>query len=206
MPSPPAPPADRAGAFPAQPPRHAGPGERAAVRRAVQPAALLGPVAALHGGRRPAPSSGPSARRWASPPIPGGFPLYKNGVLVGGVGVMADGDYGFDPDISDVDNDDEENIALAATTGFAAPATITADKISSTAPRCATATRPPPTLKSSPASAPAFATAGRVGNLDGGDRLFRRRRDLGRPGLWHRSLGHPHGDHARSSPIPTPSS
>ncbi len=31
---------------------------------------------------------------------PGGFPLYKNSVLVGGVGVMADGDYGFDPNIA----------------------------------------------------------------------------------------------------------
>ena len=61
---------------------------------------------------------------------PGGFPLYKNGVLVGGIGVMADGVYGFDPNILDVDNDAEEFIALAGTVGFDAPDTIRAERIS----------------------------------------------------------------------------
>jgi uncharacterized protein GlcG (DUF336 family) len=60
---------------------------------------------------------------------PGGLPLYKNGVLVGGIGVMADGVYGSDPNILDTDNDPEEFIALAGTQGFAAPATIAADRI-----------------------------------------------------------------------------
>jgi len=60
---------------------------------------------------------------------PGGFPLYINGVLVGGVGVMADGDYGFDSDASNVDADPEEAIALAATRGFEAPTGIRADQI-----------------------------------------------------------------------------
>lgn len=88
---------------------------------------------------------------------PGGFPLYKNGVLVGGVGVMSDGDYGFDPDISNIDNDDEENVALAATNGFAPPATITADKVSlaGTTLRYSDATAA--TLKVSPTSATPFA-------------------------------------------------
>ncbi|MGX7951569.1 heme-binding protein [Tsuneonella sp. HG249] len=60
---------------------------------------------------------------------PGGFPLYKNGVLVGGVGVMGDGDYAFDPNVLDLDNDAEEAIALAGIQGFAPPDAITADKI-----------------------------------------------------------------------------
>src|SRR3546814_9015992 len=38
---------------------------------------------------------------------PGGLPLYKNGVLVGGIGVMGDGVYGSDPNILDIDNDPE---------------------------------------------------------------------------------------------------
>jgi uncharacterized protein GlcG (DUF336 family) len=61
---------------------------------------------------------------------PGGFPLYKNGVVVGGIGVMADGVYGFDSNILDIDNDDEEFIALAGTIGFDAPDSIRADRIS----------------------------------------------------------------------------
>ncbi|MES1974646.1 MAG: heme-binding protein [Pseudomonadota bacterium] len=60
---------------------------------------------------------------------PGGFPLYKNGVVVGGIGVMADGVYGFDPNILDTDNDPEEAIALAGTIGFEAPVEIRADHI-----------------------------------------------------------------------------
>jgi uncharacterized protein GlcG (DUF336 family) len=60
----------------------------------------------------------------------GGLALYKNGVLVGGIGIMADGVYGFDPDILDVDNEDEEYIALAGTRNFEAPQAIRADRIS----------------------------------------------------------------------------
>jgi uncharacterized protein GlcG (DUF336 family) len=60
---------------------------------------------------------------------PGGFPLYKNGVLVGGIGVMADGDYAFDSNVTDLLVDDEEAIALAGIQGFAPPDAITADKI-----------------------------------------------------------------------------
>ena len=60
---------------------------------------------------------------------PGGFPLYKNGVVVGGIGIAADRDYGFDPNIADVDSDPEEAIALAGIQGFAPPVEVTADRI-----------------------------------------------------------------------------
>ena len=61
---------------------------------------------------------------------PGGFPLYKNGVLVGGIGALADGAYGFDPNVLDVEADGDERIALAGTVGFEAPTTIRANQIS----------------------------------------------------------------------------
>ncbi len=91
---------------------------------------------------------------------PGGFPLYKNGVLVGGVGVVGDGDYGFDTNILDVDEDDEENIAWAALSGFEAPVEIRADRVTvdGTSLRFSDATAA--SLRSTPASAPGFATLG----------------------------------------------
>lgn len=60
---------------------------------------------------------------------PGGLPLYKNGVVVGGIGIMADGDYAYDPDVTDVDGDPEEFMALAGIQGFAPAADIRADRI-----------------------------------------------------------------------------
>jgi uncharacterized protein GlcG (DUF336 family) len=60
---------------------------------------------------------------------PGGFPLYKNGVLVGAIGVIAEPDYAFDTNVTDLQNDDEEAIALAGIQGFAPPDAITGDKI-----------------------------------------------------------------------------
>lgn len=60
---------------------------------------------------------------------PGGFPLYKNGVVVGGIGVIADGQYGFDPNVLDTDIDADEAIALAGTVGLEAPDSIRANRI-----------------------------------------------------------------------------
>ncbi len=51
----------------------------------------------------------------------GGLALYKNGTVVGGIGVMADGVYGVDKFIADVDRDLDELIAVAGTFGFGAP-------------------------------------------------------------------------------------
>ena len=96
---------------------------------------------------------------------PGGFPLYKNSVLVGGVGVMADGDYGFDPNIQDVDYDIDEQIAWAATNGYAAPDSITADKVFIDGTQLVFTNASNSTIKSTPSAAPAFSTAANVGSL-----------------------------------------
>lgn len=60
---------------------------------------------------------------------PGGLPLYKNGTVVGGVGVLADGLYGLDLDIADIDQDTDEMIAVAAARGFDAPPDRRGDRI-----------------------------------------------------------------------------
>jgi len=60
---------------------------------------------------------------------PGGLPLYKEGVPVGGIGVVADGFYSLDLMLTDVDYDIDEAIALAASFGFGAPLDRRASRI-----------------------------------------------------------------------------
>lgn len=59
----------------------------------------------------------------------GGLPIYKNGTVVGGIGVEGDGVYGADFNILDVDNSAEEFAALAGIQGFEPPVDIRADRI-----------------------------------------------------------------------------
>jgi uncharacterized protein GlcG (DUF336 family) len=60
---------------------------------------------------------------------PGGMPLYKGSVAVGGVGIEGDGLYTVDRVPTDNDQPFEEVIATAATIGYAAPALIRGDNI-----------------------------------------------------------------------------
>jgi len=60
---------------------------------------------------------------------PGGFPLYKDGVPVGGIGVAADPDYTLDAVISDSDRNVDELIAVAGSFGFAPPLDRRGDRI-----------------------------------------------------------------------------
>lgn len=60
---------------------------------------------------------------------PGGLPLYKNGVSVGGIGVEGDGVYTLDRDATDEDIAIEEVVAAAGTLFFSAPIDIRADRI-----------------------------------------------------------------------------
>ncbi|HZZ90939.1 MAG TPA: heme-binding protein [Usitatibacter sp.] len=94
---------------------------------------------------------------------PGGLPLYKNGVLVGGVGVEADGLYTIDRDITDLDDDLEEHIAVAGTSGYAAPADIRAERI--TADGRTFRFVDSEQLVSDPSHAPAFGSL--AGSLEG---------------------------------------
>ena len=99
---------------------------------------------------------------------PGGFPLYKNGVVVGGIGVSADGDYGFDAEIDDIDTDDEELIAVAGMSGFAAPLNIRADRISVDGTTLRFLDRDEESLNASLTSTPSFASlVGTDGILQG---------------------------------------
>jgi uncharacterized protein GlcG (DUF336 family) len=60
---------------------------------------------------------------------PGGLPLYKNGVAVGGIGVEGDGIYTLDQGQPDTTPTVEEVIAAAGTLGFSAPKSIRGDNI-----------------------------------------------------------------------------
>lgn len=80
-------------------------------------------------GGGPAAMTGPKRSPLGLAADPGGLPIYKNGVVVGGIGVMGDGDYGFDQNSIDVDTDAEELIALAGIQGFMPPEDIRAERI-----------------------------------------------------------------------------
>ena len=60
---------------------------------------------------------------------PGGLPLYRGGTPVGAIGVIADGIYGLDANIQDVDADLDELIALAGSFGLSAPDDRRAERI-----------------------------------------------------------------------------
>jgi uncharacterized protein GlcG (DUF336 family) len=85
---------------------------------------------------------------------PGGLPLYKNGTVVGGIGVIADGIYGLDLVISNIDADLDELVAVAGARGFDAPADRRANVI--TVDGRTLRYVDSEALASNPATAPAF--------------------------------------------------
>ena len=96
----------------------------------------------------------------------GGLPLFKNGVVVGGIGIMSDGDYGFDPETLDVDVDDEEYVAVAGSIGLEPADNIRAERISVDGTTLRYVDVDKAQLKSVPANAPGFASLnGSAGTL-----------------------------------------
>ncbi|HKU13530.1 MAG TPA: heme-binding protein [Steroidobacteraceae bacterium] len=104
------------------------------------------------------PGAGPQRSPLGLSADPGGFPLYKSGTVVGGVGVLADGVYTIDKDIADSDADVDEAIAYAGTFGFAAPVDRRGDRITADGKTLRFSDVDFNQLRASPASAPAFST------------------------------------------------
>jgi len=104
------------------------------------------------------PGVGPQRSPLGLSADPGGFPLYKEGTVVGGVGVIADSGYTADTSISDRDTDLDELIAYAATFGFSAPADRRGDRITLDGKTARFSDVEFSQLASSPESAPAFAS------------------------------------------------
>jgi len=93
---------------------------------------------------------------------PGGIPLYKAGTPVGGVGVISDAVYSFDPDISDRDQDDDELVAIAAASGLAAPDDRRAHRIAVDGRSLRFSDATESDLLADPNSAPMFASINNV--------------------------------------------
>lgn len=98
---------------------------------------------------------------------PGGFPVYKNGHPVGGIGVIADSRYSLDRNILDDDNSNAANpillnvdelIAIAGQFGFAPPADRLASRITLDGRTARYSDADFGDLASAPASAPAYAS------------------------------------------------
>jgi len=89
---------------------------------------------------------------------PGGLPLYKNGTVVGGVGVIADGLYSLDKIISDSDRSVDELIATAATFEYSAPLDRRGDRITVEGKTFRFSDVGFGNLARDPATAPAFST------------------------------------------------
>jgi len=108
------------------------------------------------------PDAGPHRSPLGLAADPGGFPLYKSGTPVGGVGVISDATYSFDPDISGKDNDDDELIALAAANGLAAPDDRRADRVAVDGRVLRFSDGIPGELLADPNAAPTFASINNV--------------------------------------------
>jgi uncharacterized protein GlcG (DUF336 family) len=113
-----------------------------------------------------APTVGPQRSPLGLSADPGGFPLYKAGTVVGGVGVLADGRYSVDADFAQHNLDLDEAIAMAATFGYGAPVDRRADQITVGGLSLHYTNIEYTALSANPANAPAYSSlAASVGAL-----------------------------------------
>ncbi|WP_417501566.1 heme-binding protein [Marinobacter sp.] len=110
------------------------------------------------------PSIGPHRSPLGLSADPGGLPLYKNGTVIGGVGVIADDLYSLDRNVIDNDRSNQnanvdELIALAASFGFVAPVERRANRIAIEGKTLRFVDGDASELQSNPDSAPAFPPA-----------------------------------------------
>lgn len=112
-----------------------------------------------------APSAGPFRSPLGLSADPGGLPLYKAGTPVGGVGIISDATYSLDTDISDVDTDDDELIAVAGAFGFAAPELRRANRIAVDGRTLRFTDRDTDDLQSDPTQAPTFASINNIAGV-----------------------------------------
>lgn len=110
------------------------------------------------------PSIGPQRSPLGLSADPGGLPLYKNGTVVGGVGVIADDVYGLDRNVLDNDRSNQdanvdELIALAASFGYSAPVERRANRITIEGKTLRFSDAGTDELQSAPQNAPAFPPA-----------------------------------------------
>lgn len=105
-----------------------------------------------------APGPGPNRTPLGLSADPGGFPLYKAGTVVGGVGVLADSIYTLDQNITDKDTDVDEAIAVSATFSRAAPDDRRANRLTVDGRALRFSDMTEQDLVSAPRSPPTFAS------------------------------------------------
>jgi len=108
----------------------------------------------------PAATVGPHRTPLGLSADPGGIPLYEDGTVVGGIGVVSDGTYGLSPKALDGDSGRgarDEAIAIAGGFGFLAPADRRANRISVEGKLLRFTARDTDDLVSDPANASPFS-------------------------------------------------
>ncbi|MDF1629859.1 MAG: heme-binding protein [Alcanivoracaceae bacterium] len=110
--------------------------------------------------RRSAGQHGPKHAPLGLAADPGGFPLYRDGTVIGGIGVVVDDQYSFDANPADTDISLDEVVALAGGRGLLAPADRRAERITVDGKQLRYSDMSPSMVQSRAQPLPVFATLG----------------------------------------------